>query len=70
MAMTKNGSQQQTNAPVMMANVFAALRSRFESTEFCCFLRIIDLVDGIAGAVECDGYAIDMSLVGGSFSTG
>lgn len=29
--MTKKGSQQTTNAPVMMANVLAALRSRFDS---------------------------------------
>lgn len=29
-AITKNGIQQTTNAPVIMANVFAAFRSRFE----------------------------------------
>lgn len=30
-AMTKKGSQQMTNAPVMMANVLAAFRSLFDS---------------------------------------
>lgn len=66
MAMIKNGSQQKTNAPVMIANVLAAFRSRFESAEFCAFFRcIVDLTTG----VECDGYAMDMlSAVGGSFS--
>lgn len=29
-AITKNGIQQTTNAPVIMAKVFAAFRSRFE----------------------------------------
>lgn len=69
-AIIKNGSQQHTNAPVIIANVLAALRSRFESTEFCGFFRTIDLVgccccmtDGVS-----DGYAIEMSFVGGSFS--
>lgn len=32
-AKIKNGSQQQTNAPVMIANVLAAFRSRFESAD-------------------------------------
>lgn len=32
-AKMKNGSQQQTNAPVMIANVLAAFRSRFESAD-------------------------------------
>lgn len=31
-AMTKNGSQQMAKTPVMMANVWAALRSRFASS--------------------------------------
>ncbi len=30
-AIKKNGNQQTTNAPVMIANVLAALRSRFAS---------------------------------------
>uniref|UniRef100_A0A8W7Q301 Uncharacterized protein n=1 Tax=Anopheles coluzzii TaxID=1518534 RepID=A0A8W7Q301_ANOCL len=38
-AMMKNGSQQHTNAPVMMASVLAAFRSRFESVDDCVFLR-------------------------------
>lgn len=34
----KNGNQQMTNAPVMMARVFAALRSRLESAFSFVFL--------------------------------
>jgi hypothetical protein len=33
-AITKNGIQQTTNAPVMIANVFAAFLSRFELVSF------------------------------------
>jgi hypothetical protein len=33
-AITKNGIQHTTNAPVMIANVFAAFRSRFELVSF------------------------------------
>lgn len=53
-----------------MASVFAAFRSRFESTELCCFFRTTDLVVvGMPDIVAWDGYATDMSLVGGSLST-
>lgn len=38
-AMTKKGSQQITNAPVIIANVFAALRSRLESAMSFGFRR-------------------------------
>lgn len=65
-AKMKNGSQQQTNAPVMIANVLAAFRSRFESADIWAFFRVI--VDLMTGVVF-DGYAIDIvSLVGPSFS--
>lgn len=36
--MMKKGNQQITKAPVMMANVFAALRSRLESNASLDFL--------------------------------
>lgn len=42
-AITKNGIQQTTKAPVMMANVFAAFLSRFELLSFAVgvfFFRI------------------------------
>lgn len=38
--MTKNGSQQKTKAPVIMASVFAAFLSRFDSAA-TFFLRTI-----------------------------
>lgn len=44
-AITKNGIQHTTNAPVMIASVFAALRSRFELISFAVgvFFFNIDL---------------------------
>lgn len=66
-AIIKNGNQQNTNAPVMMANVLAAFRSRFESAEFCAFrLVMVDLIGAagwpLANAIEF------VSAVMGSFS--
>lgn len=65
-ATIKNGSQQHTNAPVIIANVLAALRSRFDSADCWVFLRMS--VGGRIIELHCDGYATDSSAVGGSFS--
>lgn len=66
MARIKNGSQQQTNAPVMMASVLAAFRSRFESAEFeWVFLRWLDLTTGVEYVWPPTEV---VSAVGGSFS--
>lgn len=64
----KKGSQQQTKAPVMMASVLAALRSRFESAEFeWFFLRVFDLTAGVEyGCVPPPTDVV--SAVGGSLS--
>lgn len=66
-ATIKNGSQQHTNAPVIIANVLAALRSRFDSADCWVFLRT-NVGGRSIDEVPCDGYAIDSSAVGGSLS--
>lgn len=64
--MMKKGNQQKTNAPVMMANVLAAFRSRFESAEFCAFRRVMVDLSGCAAPLA---NAIELvSAVMGSFS--
>lgn len=66
-ATIKNGNQQHTNAPVIIANVLAALRSRFDSADCWVFLRT-NVGGRSIDEVPCDGYAIDSSAVGGSLS--
>lgn len=58
----KNGSQQKTKAPVMMASVFAAFRSRFESATSFGF-RLI----GMGYGMVC-WYELRQSAVGRSAS--
>lgn len=48
--MTKNGSQQMTKAPVMMASVLAALRSRLDSM----FRRLLVLEAAATAAAATD----------------
>jgi hypothetical protein len=95
-AITKNGIQHTTNAPVMMASVFAAFLSRFELWSFTVgifFFNIEGLnllfcgsfmafeadpheFDGFfhdggigwGGQLIFEGYATDISAVGGSIS--
>lgn len=60
-AAKKNGSQQATKAPVMIARVFAALRSRFDSivsrvrfvhfTTGCCWLVLVGFVNVVVVVV-------------------
>lgn len=69
MAMMKNGNQQHTNAPVMMASVLAALRSRLESVADWDFFFMIDGLADELDAPPCpEGYAVEKSAVGGSAS--
>lgn len=65
--MMKNGNQQHTNAPVMMASVLAALRSRLESVADWDFFFMIDGLEDELGHGP-DGYAVEKSAVGGSAS--
>ena len=51
--MMKKGSQQTTNAPVMIASVLAALRSRFESAT--TFFRRVTTGRGDASIVDGSG---------------
>lgn len=60
-ATRKNGSQQATKAPVMIARVLAALRSRFDSivsrvrfvhlTTCCCWLVLVGFVNVVVVVV-------------------
>lgn len=58
--MTKNGNQQKTNAPVMMANVLAALRSRLDS-----ILRRLLLLEAEAAVDAATDVIRRVNLAGG-----